>query len=122
MAKRPVTLRRVVRMLQVYYGTPMPLPTENPFELILWENVVYLASPERRREAFEQLKRTIGTDPAKILAAEPEELESIASRGIRKGAVAAKLGECASIALNRFGGDLAAVIRQPVDAAKRALR
>ena len=76
----------------------------------------------RRREAFEQLKDTIGTDPEAILATAQSALERVTARGILKGTFAAKLRECARIAIEDFGGDLEAVIRGPLDKAKRALR
>jgi len=115
-------LGEAVRALKEHYGPPTPLPTADPFELVLWENVAYLAPPARRREAFEQLKRTVGTAPADILTAEQSALESVTAQGILKGTFAAKLRECASIAVNDFGGDLGAAIRGPLDEAKRALR
>lgn len=68
--RRALTLASAAGALRNHYGPPAPLPTADPFELILWENVAYLASPERRREAFEDLKRTVGTTPERILEAE----------------------------------------------------
>lgn len=120
--KRSLTLREAVEMLKDHYGPPTPLPTVDPFELILWENVAYLAPPARRRQAFELLKRTVGTAPAVILTAKHSALERVTAQGILKSTFAAKLRECASIAVNEFGGDLGAAIRGPVDMAKRALR
>ena len=64
---RALTLREVVKKLKKHYGPPAPPPTTEPFELILWENVAYLARPSRRREAFEQLKSSVGTSPTAIL-------------------------------------------------------
>ena len=61
------SLAEAVRLLE-HYGPPAPVPTADPFELVLWENVAYLAPPARRREAFEQLKSVIGTSPTLILA------------------------------------------------------
>jgi endonuclease III len=122
MAAKSLTLPDAVRALEAHYGPPTPLPTADPFELILWENVAYLASPARRREAFELLARTVGTTPPAILAAEPSSLARITGHGILARTFAAKLVDCARIAFDDFGGDLDAVIRQPVDAAKRALR
>lgn len=113
-------LRETVKVLRRHYRSPAQLPTTDPFELILLENVAYLASPARRREAFELLRRTIGTDPIAILAAEPKALEQVTGRGILKGTFAAKLRECAIIVVDDFGGDLGSVIREPVGNAKRA--
>jgi endonuclease III len=118
----PSTLRDVARVLTRHYGPPEPLPTTDPFELILWENVAYLARPARRREAFDELRRAIGTSPAEILSASPGALERVTSRGILKGTFAAKLRECAAIAVRDFGGDLKPALRGPVEVAKRALR
>jgi hypothetical protein len=63
-----------------HYGPPAGLPTADPFELILWQNVAHLAAPARRREAFEQLRRTVGT-PAAILKAGPQALEQVTAKG-----------------------------------------
>ena len=120
--KGTLTLREAVKMLRKHYGRPARLPTADPFELILWENVAYLAPPERRREAFEQLRSTVGTSPGVILAAKQKDLESITSRGILKSTFASKLRECARVMVNEFGGDLGAAIRGPLGSAKRALR
>jgi endonuclease III len=120
--KTPLTLRESVKVLRRHYGSPERPPTTDPFELILWVNVAYLASPARRREAFELLKRTIGTDPIAILAAEQQTLEKVTTQGILKSTFATKLRECAIIAVDDFGGDLGSVIRGPLESAKRALQ
>ena len=118
----PLSLLDAVELLRTAYGPPEYPPTANPFERILWENVAYLASPVHRRAAFELLKNTIGTDPAAILAADLQALENITARGILKGTFAAKLRECAAIAVRDYGGDLDEVIRLPLEKAKKALR
>jgi endonuclease III len=120
--KTASTLRETVKVLRQYYGSPAQLPTANPFELILLENVAYLSSPARRREAFELLRRTIGTEPIDILAAESQALEDVTAKGILKRTFAAKLRQCALIAVDDFGGDLGSVIKGPLESAKRALR
>jgi endonuclease III len=122
MPRRSLTLRRAVRVLRKHYGAPEPPPSTDPFELVLWENVAYLASPARRREAFELLRSTVGTSPKAILSAKRQALEQVTSRGILKATFAAKLRECARIAMDDFGGDLGAVVRLPLESAKRALR
>jgi endonuclease III len=122
MTKVSLTLRESVEVLRRHYGPPAGLPTADPFELVLWQNVAYLATPARRREAFEQLRRTVGTTPAAILRADPQALERVTARGILKRTFAIKLRECARIAVNDFGGDLGAVIQRPLETAKRALQ
>jgi endonuclease III len=121
-AKRLFTLREAVHLLGKQYGPPTPLPTSDPFELILWENVAYLAPSPRRRDAFEELKRTVGTSPEALRAATQRSLERITGKGILKSTFADKLRECAAIAINEFGGDLGPVIDEPLDRARRALQ
>jgi len=117
-----LTLGQAVKRLREHHGPPQPPPTSDPFELILLENVAYLAPPPRRRAAFELLKKTVGTSPAAILRATKKDLEKVTGHGILKGTFADKLRRCARIAAEDFGGDLGAALRQPVEAAKRALR
>jgi endonuclease III len=120
--RRLLAPAEAVRRLREHYGPPARPPTSDPFELILLENVAYLAPPARRREALAQLRRTVGTRPSAILAARQGLLESVTSHGILPETFAAKLRECARIALERFDGDLHAPIKGPLGAAKRALR
>jgi endonuclease III len=119
---RRLTLRAAVKALRKYHGAPDPLPTADPFELVLLENVAYLAPPARRREAFERLRKTVGTSPASLLTARHQALEGVTSGGILKSTFAGKLRECARIAVAKFDGDLGAAIRGPLATAKRALR
>jgi endonuclease III len=110
-----MNLPSLIDALRKHYGKPEAPPTSDPFELVLYENVAYLASPDERRAAFLELKRTIGTDPAKLLAAAPGALERITARGILKEKFAEKLRACAEIALE-------ADLEGPVDQVKKELR
>ena len=115
-------MRDAVAALRRHAGPPQRPLTADPFALVLWENVAYLAPPARRLEAFRLLQSTVGTRPAAILAAKREALEKVTARGILKATFAARLRECARLASDDFGGDLDAVMRLPLDRAKRALR
>lgn len=117
-----MTLREAVAILKGHYGPPLPPPTRDPFELVLWENVAYLASPERRLEAFELLRSSVGTSARSILASPPKALERITAHGILKDTFAAKLKECARIAIDSCEGDLAAALRRAPGDARRLLR
>ena len=63
------SLTKIVARLARFYGRPKPPITTDPFELILWENVAYLVNDERRAQAFELLRQSVGTKPHEILAA-----------------------------------------------------
>jgi hypothetical protein len=54
-----ITFSKLVDKLQQHYGPPAPPPSTDPLELIIWENIAYLASDKRRAEAFATLKQTI---------------------------------------------------------------
>jgi endonuclease-3 len=119
---RPPSLRRVVGKLAKHYGPPQAPPAKGPFELILWENVAYLADDERRAAAFALLKKRVGTTPGKVLGASTSALRAVAAYGILPERFAAKLREVARIAVDEFGGDLDSVVDGPVSKAKKALR
>lgn len=115
-------LSETIATLGKFYGRPHPAPTRNPFELILLENVAYLAPAARRRQAFELLQQTIGAEPQAILAATQASLERVTGYGILKSRFAAKLRECAQMAVDMFAGNLEAAMHGPIDNARRVLR
>jgi hypothetical protein len=103
MRDRSLDLRGVLQALTEHYGPLEPLPTNDPFELILWENVAYLAPPVRRRGAFAMLRREVGLSPGDILAASQAALQRVTAHGILKARFADKLRACARIAIEVFG-------------------
>ena len=117
-----MSLKRIVARLAGLYGPlPEPFPTE-PFELVLWESIAYLADDERRAQALEQLRGTVGTRPEQVLEADREDLLSVAGHGILAEQSVSKLRAAAEIALGDFGGDLEEVLERPAAGAKKALR
>jgi endonuclease-3 len=116
-------LARILDSLEALYGPPQPPEPRDPFELVLWENVAYLATEERRRAAFEALRRRVGTRPEAVLAAPAVRLHEVArAGGILPERCVAKLQSTARIALTRFGGDLGPLVEGPVPVALRGLR
>lgn len=97
---------------------------EDPFQLILWEQVAYLADDERRRRAFEELERRVGLTPEAILQADPEVLNEVTASGSRIASEtrAARMRESARRVLGEWGGDLQNALRLPQAEAVRALK
>jgi endonuclease III len=120
--KQTITFSKLVNTLQQHYGAPAPPPSTDPLELIIWENIAYLASDERRAAAFAALKRDIGTRPEQILAAKHAALAGIGKAGILPDVSAEKLLVIAKIAYEEFDGDLRAVLKKPLPQAKKALK
>src|SRR5215510_6188967 len=96
------TLTEILDRLADHYGRPARPKVTDPWLLVLLENVAYLASDERRDQAFAMLKRRVGTRPQQILDAPDETLREIASFGIMPDLRVKKLRACARIALEEF--------------------
>lgn len=120
--KLTITFSKLVDKLQQHYGAPAPPPSTDPLELVIWENIAYLASDKRRAEAFATLRQTIGTLPEQILAAKHSALVAIGKAGILPDVSAEKLLVIAKIAYEEFDGDLRAVLKKPLPQAKKALK
>ncbi len=112
----------VIDRLGAHYGRPKPSSLTNPWLLILWENVAYLADDERRAKAFRTLRKEVGVRPAEILAASDESLLRVTAHGIMAERFAQKLRQCARICLEDFDGDLNPVLKWPLAKAKKALQ
>lgn len=116
-------LQKIVSQLEAYYGPPPPPITNDPFELVLLENVAYLVSDERRAAVFSTLCRSVGTRPHEILAASHDDLSN-ATRlgGMHPDRRVNRLREIALIAMNEFDGDLKDALKLSLPKAKQALR
>jgi endonuclease III len=117
-----IPLPQVIERLQAHYGRPKVPKLNGPWEMILWENVAYLAGDDRRAEAFQTLKKRIGTEPARILSASDEALLEVTRHGILADQFANKLRKCAQLVLEEFDGDLRPVLKLPVAKARKALQ
>ena len=117
-----IPLPQVVEQLQARYGQPKVPRLTGPWEMVLWENVAYLTDDDRRQEAFQTLKKRIGTEPGQILSASDEALLEVTRYGILADRFAKKLRKCAQIALEEFDGDLRPVLKLPIAKAKKALQ
>ena len=113
----------IIRKLEKFYGRPNPPKTTDPVELILLENVAYLADDEKRAAAFAALKKKIGTRPEQILKASQKQLEEITRLGgIVPELRAQRLRQIAEIVRHIFNDDLAAQLKKPLPQAKKALK
>jgi endonuclease-3 len=82
------------------HGVPPDLPFSTLFEAVVWECCAYLVSDDRRAAVFERLRKTIGIDPARIVAAaSPKLLAALQEGGMHPAARAEKLREASTVAL-----------------------
>jgi endonuclease III len=113
-----ITLRRIVDRLRSAYGDPTPPLATDPFSVVLYENIAYLALEERRASAFRELQRRVGVTPQAIARASQTTLRAVAAAGgVYPELRAARMREAARIVIEEFGGDVASVLTEP--AAKR---
>jgi endonuclease-3 len=122
MAGRSKKLPRIIGALEKLYG-PLAAPAAtDPLEMILRENVVYLADDARRAKAWDEFRRRVGTKPAEILAAPRARLMAIARAGILPADRVEKIRETARIALEEFDGDLGKALDASPGGAKKMLK
>ena len=113
----------IIKKLEKFYGRPKPPAVTDALEIILFENVAYLADDDRRAAAFAMLKKKIGTRPAQILKASHGQLEEITRMGgIVPEVRAQRLRQIAELAHYIFKDDLDAELKKPLPAAKKALK
>ena len=113
----------ILKKLRKFYGPPAPPKITDPLELVLWENVAYLADDDKRAAAFAALKKRIGTRPAQILKASQEQLEEITRLGgIVPEVRAQRLRQSAELVHHIFKDDLAAELKKPLPQAKKSLK
>jgi len=109
--------------LRKHYGKPELPPAKGPFELILWENAVYLLPDERRIEVFEGLRKRVGLTPKALLDADKSLLLELAKRGGMQPEVRVlRWRQIAMIAQDQFAGDLDRVLELPYKDALKAIR
>ena len=112
----------IVDLLLSLYGPPAPPIAKSPLEMILWENVAYLADDDKRADAFELLRTSTGLVPERIASSEDETLLAVARHGIVPDQTVAKLRKIAELAMSEFGGDVDSVLAMSTKEAMRSLR
>lgn len=120
MAELPLILRSLRR----HYGAPRSLAPKDPFQLLLWEYVAYLADEKTRASAFAALKVDVGLKPEDVAAAPLPVLTNIARRGgsIAPPERASRMREAAIEVRDHWGGSLRGVLKLPYVEARRTLK
>ena len=113
----------LVRRLEKLHGVQKGPPASDPYRLMLWEYVAYLADDEKRLAAYQLLSRAVGTEPEKVLAAPLKTLLEVTRSG---GAIAAdirakRIQDLAARVVHDWDGDLSPVLRLPFEQARREL-
>jgi endonuclease III len=122
MGSRLLPFSALIDRLAQQYRQPAPPVATEPFAMILWENIAYLANDARRTEAFAELQKRVGLSPRDIRKAKDGVLLAIAGKGIIPANTVEKLRRAAEIARDSFRDNLTPILDKPVAAAKKELR
>jgi endonuclease-3 related protein len=116
-------LEGLVDRLQNTHGPQKPPPARDPFRLLLWEQVGYLADDEKRRAAYEFLEASVGTSPDEILNAPLKDLRAVTMAGgsIAAGPRAERLRDVAARVATVWKGDVQYVLGLAFLAARKEL-
>src|ERR1044071_7414208 len=115
MPKTRKPFQKLINDLESFYGWPAPPKIVDPLGMILFENIAYLVSDERRERAFAALQQRVGLSPPEILTADEDVLLEVASLGgMNPSGRVEKLRRIAQIALQEFDGDLVKADRKSV--------
>lgn len=123
MASAPNRLTRLIRSLRRFHGPPFAPPSRDPYYLLLWEQVAYLAPDEKRLVAYRQLEKQIGLAPESILGTSRSQLTRIARLGGSIAVVqrAQRLRTVAERVLGTWSGNLKRALKLPFEAARKEL-
>ncbi len=116
-------LSPILKKLLEHHGEVAGPAIDDPFHLVLWEQVAYLADDERRRDAFQLLACRVGLSPEEILRAGMDLLTEIAASGgtIATEKRATRMQASAQRVVSEWSGNLKNALRLPVAQATRAL-
>jgi endonuclease III len=93
--------------------------------MILYENAAYLVEDEQRNATWAALRKFLGgrPTPQRVLDADRADLiEAIRGGGMQPSMRAEKLRRAARIAMDRFDGDLEALLKAPLKKARSGLK
>jgi len=118
------SLAHVIQSLRRHYGPLRSLAPKDPFHLLLWEYVAYLADDPTRASAFAELAATVGLRPAEVAEASLPLLGAVARRGgsIAPALRATRMRDVAITVRDAWRGSLRGVLKLPYAEARRALK
>src|SRR5215472_2936199 len=115
----PTKLTQILDSLEELYGSQKLAGPTDPYEMIVFLNCGYPDSDVKCAKGFDTLKREVGVQPKKLLAAPKSKLEKLMRPSvIVPGVCAERLQEIADKVENELGGDLTAVLKKRMREAK----
>ena len=118
------SLAELLEKLEAHYGPQKPVWPTDPYQFLVWNYSAYPASDAKCAKGWESLKKNIGIEPHRILAATSAALaQALKPGGMIPEERAMRLQQTADRTLEEFGGDLAGTLqRLPLSKARAALK
>jgi endonuclease III len=115
----PAKLTQILDLLEELYGSQKLAGPTDPYEMIVFLNCGYPASDGKCTKGFEVLKREVGVQPKKLLAAPKAKLAKLMRPTVIMPDVCAeRLKEIAGKVEKELDGDLTAVLQKRMREAK----
>ena len=123
MPETSVTIPELLDRFEKLYGKQEPCWPVDPYEFIVWWQCGYPASDATCAKGWDKLKREVGIEPDKLLAATTRQVASaLKPGGMVPELRAMRVIETAMLVMDRFGGDLRAALTGPLSAARKSLK
>lgn len=123
MEKHPIAVPDLLDRLEAFYGPQEPVFPVDPYEFLVWWYSGYPQSDARCSAGWQSLKKEVGIEPRRILAASPAKLAAALKLG---GMVpelrAMRLKEMAQRVIEEYGGDLSTLFAGPIRDVRAALK
>lgn len=111
-----------IALLEAHHGRVASPPPRAPLEWILWENVAYLQTDERRLACYRALEAKVGLTAEDLARAPRSVLLALAKQGgMLPSERADKLRAIGELALEHGGKDLRSVLALPLPKARKVL-
>jgi endonuclease III len=119
----PLSIPVLLDRLESFHGVQEPHWPIDPYQFLIWWHCGYPASDAVCERGWKALTKSIGIEPAQILAASSAKLAAaLKAGGMVPEIRAMRLHEIAQRLQNEFGGDLRAALVGPIAGTRKLLK
>jgi endonuclease III len=123
MALQSLSIPVLLDRLEAFHGPQEPCWPVDPYEFLVWWHCGYPASDATCARGWQALKKEVGIEPRKLLAAsQPKLAHALKAGGMVPEVRAMRLQQIAQRVVNEFGGDLNAGLVGPLKDVRKILK
>lgn len=117
------TVSEILDRLEKCYGKQQPAWPTDPYLFLVWWHCGYPASDKACSKGWDELNKSVGVEPEKILRASPDKLaDALRPGGMVPELRAMRLKEIAARVKDEFGGDLYSALVGPIAKVRSILK